>query len=103
MVMQNDVDPVETREWLDALGSVLAFEGADRARVLLGGMASQRRGRGAAGPYSAAPPVAQQPASPGDLATEWNVRSLNRWNALAMVLRANKESSELGGHIASFQ
>ena len=109
MVMQNDVDPVETREWLDALGSVLAFEGADRARFLLGELASEGRRRGAPAPYSATTPylntipVDQQPAYPGDLAVEWNVRSLNRWNALAMVLRANKESSELGGHIASFQ
>ena len=109
MVMQNDMDPVETREWLDALDSVLAFEGADRARFLLGELASEGRRRGAPAPYSATTPylnsipVDQQPAYPGDLATEWSVRSLNRWNALAMVLRANKESSELGGHIASFQ
>ena len=107
--MQNDVDPVETREWLDALDSVLAFEGTDRARFLLGELASEGRRRGAPAPYSATTPylntipVDQQPAYPGDLATEWKVRSLNRWNALAMVLRANKESSELGGHIASFQ
>src|SRR5512132_884640 len=109
MVMQNDVDPVETREWLDALDSVLAFEGTDRARFLLGELSSEGRRRGAPAPYSATTPylntipVDQQPAYPGDLATEWSVRSLNRWNALAMVLRANKESSELGGHIASFQ
>jgi len=109
MVMQNDVDPVETREWLDALDSVLAFEGTDRARFLLGELSSEGRRRGAPAPYSATTPylntipVDQQPAYPGDLATEWTVRSLNRWNALAMVLRANKESSELGGHIASFQ
>src|ERR671918_1778732 len=109
MVMQNDVDPVETREWLDALDSVLAFEGTDRARFLLGTLADEGRRRGAPAPYSATTPylntipVDQQPAYPGDLATEWNIRSLNRWNALAMVLRANKESSELGGHIASFQ
>jgi pyruvate dehydrogenase E1 component len=109
MVMQNDVDPVETREWLDALDSVLAFEGTDRARFLLGELATEGRRRGAPAPYSATTPylntipVDQQPAYPGDLATEWSIRSLNRWNALAMVLRANKESSELGGHIASFQ
>jgi pyruvate dehydrogenase E1 component len=109
MAMRNDVDPVETREWLDALDSVLAFEGADRARFLLGELASEGRRRGAPAPYSATTPylntipVDQQPAYPGDLAAEWSVRSLNRWNALAMVLRANKESSELGGHIASFQ
>jgi pyruvate dehydrogenase E1 component len=109
MAMLNDVDPVETREWLDALDSVLAFEGSDRARFLLGELAAVGRRRGAPAPYSATTPylntipVDQQPAYPGDLAVEWNVRSLNRWNALAMVLRANKESSELGGHIASFQ
>jgi pyruvate dehydrogenase E1 component len=109
MAMRNDVDPVETREWLDALDSVLAFEGTDRARFLLGELAAEGRRRGAPAPYSATTPylntipVDQQPAYPGDLATEWNIRSINRWNALAMVLRANKESSELGGHIASFQ
>jgi pyruvate dehydrogenase E1 component len=107
--MLNDVDPVETREWLDALDSVLAFEGTDRARFLLGELATEGRRRGAPAPYSATTPylntipVDQQPAYPGDLALEWSIRSLNRWNALAMVLRANKESSELGGHIASFQ
>jgi len=109
MVMQNDVDPVETREWIDALDSVLAFEGTDRARFLLGTLAAEGRRRGAPAPYSATTPylntipVDQQPAYPGDLALEHEIRSLNRWNALAMVLRANKESSELGGHIASFQ
>ena len=109
MAMRNDVDPIETREWLDALDSVLAFEGTDRARFLLGELATEGRRRGAPAPYSATTPyvntipVDQQPAYPGDLATEHIIRSLNRWNALAIVLRANKESSELGGHIASFQ
>jgi pyruvate dehydrogenase E1 component len=109
MAMLNDIDPVETREWLDALDSVLAFEGTDRARFLLGELSAEGRRRGAPAPYSATTPylntipVDQQPAYPGDLAVEWQIRSLNRWNALAMVLRANKESSELGGHIASFQ
>jgi pyruvate dehydrogenase E1 component len=109
MAMRNDVDPVETREWLDALDSVLAFEGTDRARFLLGELSAEGRRRGAPAPYSATTPylntipVDQQPAYPGDLATEHQIRSLNRWNALAIVLRANKESSELGGHIASFQ
>ncbi|HEY4726159.1 MAG TPA: pyruvate dehydrogenase (acetyl-transferring), homodimeric type, partial [Actinomycetota bacterium] len=94
---------------MDALDSVLAFEGSDRARFLLGELAAVGRRRGAPAPYSATTPylntipVDQQPAYPGDLAVEHEIRSLNRWNALAMVLRANKESSELGGHIASFQ
>ncbi|HET7518873.1 MAG TPA: pyruvate dehydrogenase (acetyl-transferring), homodimeric type, partial [Actinomycetes bacterium] len=109
MAMRSDVDPVETREWLDALDSVLAFEGTDRARFLLGELAAEGRRRGAPAPYAATTPyvntirVDQQPPYPGDLATEHKVRSLNRWNALAIVLRANKESSELGGHIASWQ
>src|SRR5215211_704300 len=105
----DDLDTLETREWLDALDSVLEFEGGDRAGFLLDALVSEARRKGAPVPYSATTPyvntipVDQQPAYPGDLATEWQVRSLNRWNALAMVLRANKESSELGGHIASFQ
>jgi pyruvate dehydrogenase E1 component len=109
MAMRSDVDPVETREWLDALDSVLAFEGTDRARFLLAELAAEGRRRGAPAPYSATTPyvntipVDQQPPYPGDLATEHKIRSLNRWNALAIVLRANKESSELGGHIASWQ
>ena len=109
MAMRNDVDPIETREWLDALDSVLAFEGTDRAQFLLGELATEGRRRGAPVPYSATTPyvntipVDQQPAYPGDLAIEHRIRSLIRWNALAIVLRANKESSELGGHIASFQ
>ena len=75
MAMRNDVDPVETREWLDALDSVLAFEGTDRARFLLGELATEGRKRGAPAPYSATTPylntipVDQQPAYPGDLAT----------------------------------
>ena len=82
MAMRNDVDPIETREWLDALDSVLAFEGTDRARFLLGELATEGRRRGAPAPYSATTPyvntipVDQQPAYPGDLATEHTIRSL---------------------------
>ena len=80
--MLNDVDPVETREWLDALGSVLAFEGTERARFLLGELATEGRRRGAPAPYSATTPylntipVDQQPAYPGDLALEHEIRSM---------------------------
>jgi pyruvate dehydrogenase E1 component len=104
-----DIDPTETEEWLDALGSVLEFEGGDRAHYLLDRLIGEGRLRGAPVPYSTTTPyintipVEKQPAYPGDHATEWRIRSMNRWNAVAMVLRANKESSELGGHIASFQ
>ena len=104
-----DPDTSETREWLDALDSVLEFEGADRATFLLDELHGHARKRGTRVPYSANTPylntipVDQQPPYPGDHAIEHRIRSLVRWNALATVLRANKESSELGGHIASFQ
>ena len=104
-----DIDPAETEEWLDALGSVLDYEGGDRVNYLLDRLIEEGRQRGAPVPYSTTSPyintipVEKQPRYPGDLATEWRIRSMNRWNAIAMVLRANKESSELGGHIASFQ
>jgi pyruvate dehydrogenase E1 component len=107
--MRNDLDPVETREWLDALDSVLEFDGADRAYFLLDELIDQARRNGAAVPYSANTPYLNtipkdlEARHPGDRAVEHVLRSMIRWNAVAIVLRANKESSELGGHIASFQ
>jgi pyruvate dehydrogenase E1 component len=107
--MLDDLDTAETREWLDALDSVLEFEGTGRATFLLDELHGHARRRGTPVPYSANTPylntipVDQQPPYPGDHELEHRIRSLVRWNALATVLRANKESSELGGHIASFQ
>ena len=108
--MLEDLDPAETREWLEALDSVLAYEGADRAFFLLDEVVAEARRKGAAVPYSATtpylntiPPDSQDRLSPRELAIDHRIRSLIRWNALAIVLRANAESSELGGHIASFQ
>ena len=107
--MGDDLDVLETREWLDALDSVLEFEGGDRASFLLDSLISQARRRGASVPYSANTPYLNTIAPereapyPGDPAIEHRIRSMIRWNAVAIVLRANKESSELGGHIASFQ
>src|SRR5687767_10742259 len=106
--MQGDVDPQETREWLDALDSVLEREGPARANFLLERLAEKARRSGAYIPYNANTayintiPLAQEERSPGDAELEHKLRSLVRWNAMAMVVRANKESSELGGHIASF-
>jgi pyruvate dehydrogenase E1 component len=107
--MPQDLDPVETHEWLDAFDSVLEFDGADRAGFLLDELLSEALRNGAPVPYSAStpylntiPPDRQAP-HPGDREIEHRIRSLIRWNAVAIVLRANKESSELGGHIASFQ
>jgi len=107
--MRHDLDPVETREWVDSLDSVLDFEGAERAHFLLEELLAEARRRRAPVPYSANTPYLntippeKEERSPGDPAVEHRIRSLIRWNALAIVLRANKESSELGGHIASFQ
>ncbi len=107
--MLEDLDPAETREWVEALESVLAFEGADRAFDLLDEVVSEARRKGAPVPYSATTPYLntippdKQDQHAGDRAIEHRIRSLIRWNALAIVLRANAESSELGGHIASFQ
>jgi pyruvate dehydrogenase E1 component len=107
--MTQDLDPLETREWLDALDSVVTFDGADRATFLLDELLGGARRSGVPAPYSANTPYlntippGREPQYPGDLEIEYKIRSLIRWNAVATVLRANKESSELGGHIASYQ
>src|SRR5688572_32117230 len=106
--MSPDVDPQETQEWLQALDSVLEVEGNDRAHFLLEKLVDKVRRNGAQIPFSAntayintIPPVREE-RMPGDAGIESKIRALVRWNAMAMVVRANKESSELGGHIASF-
>src|ERR671939_2099135 len=106
---QQDIDPAETQEWLESLEGVIEVEGQDRAAFLLDELLSRARRRGTPVPYSAATPYLntippeREERHPGDRAIEHRIRSYVRWNALAIVLRANKESSELGGHIASFQ
>ncbi len=103
-----DIDPQETREWIEALDSVMAQEGIERAHYLLEQLIAKARKSGAYLPYSANTaylntiPPSREERSPGDSGMEWRIRSLIRWNALAMVIRANRMSSELGGHIASF-
>jgi len=107
--LDQDRDPAETREWLDALDSVEAFEGIGRVDELLDGIVQAARRKGAKLPFAANTAYVNtispddEPAHPGDRAVEHRIRSLIRWNAAAIVLRANKTSSELGGHIASFQ
>ena len=105
----SDTDPVETREWLESLEGVIEVEGQDRAAYLLDELIGRARRWGTPVPYSANTPYIntippdRQARHPGDRAIEHRIRSYVRWNALAIILRANKESSELGGHIASFQ
>ncbi|WP_320671388.1 pyruvate dehydrogenase (acetyl-transferring), homodimeric type [Patulibacter defluvii] len=104
-----DPDPTETQEWLEALDAVLDHDGQDRAEELLERLVERARRRGVTAslhgttPYVNTIPPELQAAPDTDPAVERRVRSLVRWNALATVLQANKESSELGGHIASFQ
>lgn len=103
-----DIDPQETQEWVEALEAVLEQEGVDRAHYLLEQLIDKARRSGAYLPYSANTaylntiPPAKEEKSPGDPAMEWRIRSLVRWNAMAMVVQANRQNSELGGHIASF-
>jgi pyruvate dehydrogenase E1 component len=106
--MQPDLDPQETREWLEALDSVLEREGPGRANFLLERLVEKARSAGAYIPYNANTayrntiPLSQEERSPGNAELEHRIRSYVRWNAMAMVVRANRESSELGGHIATF-
>ncbi|MFO7188479.1 MAG: pyruvate dehydrogenase (acetyl-transferring), homodimeric type [Pseudomonadota bacterium] len=104
----NDPDALETQEWLDALESVLEQEGPERAHYLLEKLIEKARRSGAYIPFSAntayintIPPHLEE-RHPGDSALEERIRSYCRWNAMVMVARANKEHSDLGGHIASF-
>ena len=106
--LDTDLDPLETQEWEEALSAVIEREGQERAHFLLENLIDQARRSGTHIPFRPTTaylntiPTAHEARSPGDPAIEWRIRSLVRWNALAMVMRANQTSSELGGHIASF-
>ncbi|HEX8739410.1 MAG TPA: pyruvate dehydrogenase (acetyl-transferring), homodimeric type [Casimicrobiaceae bacterium] len=102
-----DLDPQETREWLEALDGVLAYAGPDRAQYLIEQLIDRARRKGAYLPFSANTayintiPESAQAEIPGDQEIEHRIRSYTRWNAMAMVVRANKHTN-VGGHIASF-
>ncbi|HKX42683.1 MAG TPA: pyruvate dehydrogenase (acetyl-transferring), homodimeric type, partial [Burkholderiaceae bacterium] len=103
-----DSDPQETAEWRDAFESLLRAAGPQRVREIMDMLVRRARDpavgwQPALGtPYVNTIPARTQPAFPGDLAIEERLASLMRWNALAMVVRANKAYGELGGHIASY-
>ncbi|MBK7325965.1 MAG: pyruvate dehydrogenase (acetyl-transferring), homodimeric type [Propionivibrio sp.] len=103
----NDSDPQETREWQEALTGVIDKEGADRAHFLIEQMIAQAREEGIDIPYSATTeyintiPLDRQPRYPGDATIEIRIRNFIRWNAMVMVVRANRDTN-VGGHIASF-
>ena len=104
-----DSDPVETREWLEAINSVIEQEGVERAQYILQRLSSKVTETGAQLPYAINTPyrntipTSQETRMPGDLFMERGIRSLIRWNAMAMVMRANMKDGTLGGHISSFQ
>ncbi len=102
--IEADDDPVETREWLESIDAILRHRGPERALFLLQKLETQLRDQGVSAlqpPYSAyrnTIPLEKQGAYPGDLAIEERLTSIIRWNALAMVVRANRAYGELGGH-----
>ena len=104
----DDVDPDETREWLESIDSVLRTHGADRAHYLLERVIDHTRRSGAYLPFK--PNTAyvntispgQEKEYPGDRSVERRLEAYIRWNAIAMVVQANRQSSEYGGHIASY-
>src|SRR2546423_2173821 len=103
-----DADPVETREWLEAFDALVESEGRERATFLLRKLLDHARVRRVPlppvvnTPYKNSLALADQPQFPGNLELEQRISSIVRWNALAMVVRANRAHPELGGHIASY-
>src|SRR3989440_1259724 len=103
-----DTDPTETREWLDAFDALVQSEGRERATFLLRKLLEHARARRVPlppvlnTPYKNSVALADQPQFPGNLELESRISAIVRWNALAMVVRANRAHAELGGHIASY-
>lgn len=108
-VNKTDIDALETKEWLEALESVVRTEGVERAQFLLEQVLEQARLEGVDMPtgittnYINTIPPQQEPAYPGDVNLEKRIRSVIRWNAIMIVLRASKKELDLGGHMASYQ
>lgn len=108
--LHNDVDPIETNDWLQSIESVIREEGVERAQYLIDQVLNAARKGGvsiASGSgiedYINSIPTEDEPEYPGDIALEQRIRSAIRWNAIMAVLRASKKDLELGGHMASFQ
>jgi pyruvate dehydrogenase E1 component len=105
---KKDVDPQETQEWLDALDSTLQREGPERAHYLIERLIDKARRSGAHLPYKATTAYINtihprdEEASPGEPGLEHRIRSIIRWNALALIVQTNRDHAGLGGHIASF-
>jgi pyruvate dehydrogenase E1 component len=107
----SDDDPIETKEWLEALASLIKYEGKERTQYLLQKLVEEAEKQGVESglattlvisPYCNTIPANKQPAYPGDVILEAAIEAVIRWNAIAMVLHAKKEAGGVGGHLASF-
>ncbi len=103
-----DIDPAESQDWIDSMDEVVRRAGPARAQFLLGRLIRWGKKNGVVLPFTANTPyvntipVDEEPPYPGDRAIERRIKSLIRWNAMAMVVRANRASSGIGGHISTF-
>ena len=109
MTQYNDANPEETKEWLDALRSVIREEGAERAHFLLSRLSSDTKrinsnipSTALSTPYSNTISPSNEERMPGDMFMERQIRGIVRWNAMAMVMRANLRNPSIGGHISTF-
>lgn len=108
LAQTQDTDPTETQEWLDSLEYVLTSKGQDRAKYLLSVLEQKARAEGVDLPIASNTPYINtissddQPAYPGDREIERRIKCIVRWNAMAMVVRANKEFDGIGGHISTY-
>lgn len=108
-MLKNDVDPMETRDWLQAIDSLIREEGVERAQFIIEQVMQCARANGVSLPtgvttdYINTIPTSEEPNYPGNLDLERRIRGAIRWNAIMMVLRASKKDLDLGGHMASFQ
>ncbi|MFC4765736.1 pyruvate dehydrogenase (acetyl-transferring), homodimeric type [Dyella koreensis] len=107
-ILHQDLDPTETQEWVESLNAVINHDGTERAHYLLEKMVDSTRRAGGYLPFNPTTEYVNtispgnEAKMSGDAAMEWRIRTLVRWNAMAMVVRANRKPGELGGHIASF-
>ncbi|MEX0585462.1 MAG: pyruvate dehydrogenase (acetyl-transferring), homodimeric type, partial [Pirellulales bacterium] len=104
----DDQDPVETSEWLESLDYVLESQGPNRVSYLLSALDESAYRQGVELPFTAntpyinSIPVEQQPVYPGSREIERRIKSIIRWNAMAMVVKANKHRPGIGGHISTY-
>ena len=103
-----DIDLLETKEWIESIEDALEEHGYERARFLLETLIDYAQSKGARLPFNTSTPFVntilpgKQPEYPGDRDIERKIKSIVRWNAMAMVTAANKETPGIGGHISTF-